>query len=144
MRRLSRIYIEAIAKRFIQAYMELPEIKTSQIYRIDPEIFLEKILKLDIRYLHLSYDCSLLGLTAFEQIEVNVLTGADEEEKEVDTGIRDLCKERNYLLPNTNCRRRRKAGFSLCKNPGGTIRKGSGSRAFDSRSVVQERKPNSQ
>lgn len=89
MRRLSRIYIEAIAKRFIQAYMELPEIKTSQIYRIDPEIFLEKIL-------------------------------------------------------NTNCRRRRKAGFSLCKNPGGTIRKGSGSRAFDSRSVVQERKPNSQ
>lgn len=81
MRCLSRIDIEAIAERFIQAYMKLPEVKTTQVYRIEPELFLEKILKLDIRYLHLSYDCSLLGLTTFEQIEVNVLTGADEEER---------------------------------------------------------------
>lgn len=80
MRRLSRIDIEAIAKKYIQAYMQLPEVKATQIYRIEPELFLEKVLKLDIRYLHLSYDCSLLGLTTFEQIEVDVLTSADEEE----------------------------------------------------------------
>lgn len=80
MRRLSRIDIEAIAEKYIQEYMRLPEVKTTQVYRIEPELFLEKVLKLDIRYLHLSYGCSLLGLTAFEQIEVDVLTGADEEE----------------------------------------------------------------
>lgn len=42
MRCLSRIDIEAIAERFIQAYMKLPEVKTTQVYRIEPELFLEK------------------------------------------------------------------------------------------------------
>ncbi len=80
MRCLSRIDIEAIAEKYIQAYMRIPEVRDTHIYKIDPELFLEKVLKLDIRYLHLSNDGSMLGLTTFEQIEVAVITGTDVEE----------------------------------------------------------------
>lgn len=80
MKHLSRLDIEAIARQYIKAYLELPEVKGSHIYRIDPELFVEKVLGLTIQYEHLSYDGKTLGLTSFEEVAVSVLTEADEEE----------------------------------------------------------------
>ena len=80
MKHLSRIDIEEIAQRYIKAYLELPEVKGTHIYRIDPELFVEKVLGLTIQYEHLSYDGKTLGLTSFEEVAVSVLTEADEEE----------------------------------------------------------------
>ena len=56
MKRLSRNDIETISEKFVKAYFELPEIKKSQVYRIEPELMLEKVLGLTIEYMHLSYD----------------------------------------------------------------------------------------
>ena len=36
MKRLSRNDIETISEKFVKAYFELPEIKKSQVYRIEP------------------------------------------------------------------------------------------------------------
>lgn len=80
MKHLSRLDIEAIAERYIRAYMQLPEVQETTVYRVEPELFLTKVLGLNIGYVHLSYDDSLLGLTSFEKVTVNVLTGSDEEE----------------------------------------------------------------
>ena len=44
MKHLSRNDIETIAAKYIKAYMQLPEVKNTQVYRIDPEIMLGKIL----------------------------------------------------------------------------------------------------
>lgn len=80
MKHLSRLDIETIAGQYIKAYMELPEVKGTHIYRIDPELFVEKVLGLTIQYEHLSYDGKILGLTSFDEVAVSVLTEADEEE----------------------------------------------------------------
>lgn len=54
MKRLSRNDIEAIAEKYVKAYLELPENKSVQVYRIEPEIMLEKVLGLNVEYMHLS------------------------------------------------------------------------------------------
>ena len=63
MKHLSRFDIEAIADKYVQAYMALPDVRNTQIYRIDPELLLEKVLGLNVEYQHLSYDGSILGMT---------------------------------------------------------------------------------
>ena len=60
MKHLSRFDIEAIADKYVQAYMALPDVRNTQIYRIDPELLLEKVLGLNVEYQHLSYDGSIL------------------------------------------------------------------------------------
>ena len=55
MKHLSRFDIEAIADKYVQAYMALPDVRNTQIYRIDPELLLEKVLGLNVEYQHLSY-----------------------------------------------------------------------------------------
>lgn len=80
MKHLSRLDIEAIAEKYITAYMELPEVQDMQIYRIEPELFLERVLGLKIDYAHLSYDGSLLGMTSFVEVMVDVMTADFEEE----------------------------------------------------------------
>lgn len=53
MKHLSRLDIEAIAEKYITAYMELPEVQDMPVYRIEPELFLERVLGLKIDYAHL-------------------------------------------------------------------------------------------
>lgn len=79
MKYLSRSDIEAIAKRILTAYMKLPELSGQQIYRIAPELLIEKVLGLHIDYKYLSKDGSILGLTSFCEIGVEVF-GNDEYE----------------------------------------------------------------
>lgn len=77
MKRLSRRDLEAIADRVIRAYMKLPEIVDQPVYRIYPEILAEKLLGLKIDYQHLSIDGSILGLTSYGKIGIE-LPGVDD------------------------------------------------------------------
>lgn len=77
MKHLSRFDIEAIAAKYVKAYMELPDVRNTKIYRIDPELLLEKVLGLTVEYQHLSYDGSILGMTSFAELGVQVGQGFD-------------------------------------------------------------------
>ena len=77
MKHLSRFDIEAIADKYVQAYMALPDVRNTQIYRIDPELLLEKVLGLNVEYQHLSYDGSILGMTSFTEMGVQVFEDDD-------------------------------------------------------------------
>lgn len=72
MKRLSRNDLEAIGERVIRAYMKLPEVKGQPVYRIYPEILVKSLLGLQIDYQHLSIDGTILGLTSFESIGVEL------------------------------------------------------------------------
>ena len=50
LKHLSRYDIKAIAGKYVQAYMALPDVRNTQIYRIDPELLLEKVLGLNVEY----------------------------------------------------------------------------------------------
>ena len=75
--RLSRNDIEQIAERILIQYRKLPEVQKNKLYRIEPELLLTKVLGLNIEYQHLSIDGSILGLTSFEEVEVEVFDYAD-------------------------------------------------------------------
>ena len=77
MKHLSRFDIEAIAVKYVQAYMALPDVRNTQIYRIDQELLLEKVLGLNVEYQHLSYDGSILGMTSFTEMGVQVFEDDD-------------------------------------------------------------------
>lgn len=77
MLKLSRKDLENIAERVLVSYRNLPEVKKKKMYRIDPELLLTKVLGLNIEYQHLSVDGSILGLTSFEEVEVEVLDYTD-------------------------------------------------------------------
>lgn len=79
MKHLSRFDIEAIAAKYVKAYMELPDVRNTKIYRIDPELLLAKVLGLTVEYQHLSYDGSILGMTSFTELGVQVLEDDDNE-----------------------------------------------------------------
>ena len=79
LKHLSRFDIEAIADKYVQAYMALPDVRNTQIYRIDPELLLEKVLGLNVEYQHLSYDGSILGMTSFTEMGVQVFEDDDNE-----------------------------------------------------------------
>ena len=79
MKHLSRYDIKAIAGKYVQAYMALPDVRNTQIYRIDPELLLEKVLGLNVEYQHLSYDGSILGMTSFTELGVQVFEDNDSE-----------------------------------------------------------------
>ncbi len=79
MKHLSRFDIKAIAGKYVQAYMALPDVRNTQIYRIDPELLLEKVLGLNVEYQHLSYDGSILGMTSFTEMGVQVFEDNDSE-----------------------------------------------------------------
>ena len=54
MKHLSRFDIEAIADKYVQSYMALPDVRTTQIYRIELELHLEKVLGVNVECPHLS------------------------------------------------------------------------------------------
>lgn len=80
MKHLSRQDIEEIAERLFSLYAGLPENRGTHIYKVDPELFLRKVLGLNIEYMHLSCDGSIMGLTAFEEMEISVTDGVHDEE----------------------------------------------------------------
>lgn len=74
---LSRVNMEEIAERILSEYRKLPEIKDRELYRIDPDVLLTRVLNLNIEYAHLSSDESILGLTSFDEVDVLVYGETD-------------------------------------------------------------------
>lgn len=69
---LSRIDLENIGARVIQAYTRLPEVYGQPLDRVDIDYLLHALLGLRIDYGHLSLTGSTLGLTSFCEIGVQV------------------------------------------------------------------------
>lgn len=79
MKILSRDYIEHIAKRILKVYYQLPEFQGRKVYSIDPEIVIRKVLGLEIEYAHLSLNGNILGMTSFNDIDVEVYEQDDQD-----------------------------------------------------------------
>ena len=81
MKHLSRKEIEAIAARVVTAYKKLPELEGQPIYRIEPELLIRNLLRLNIEYHHLSLNGSVLGVTSpAENVGVRIYDNTDQEE----------------------------------------------------------------
>lgn len=76
MKYLNHSELEAIAFKILDKYRELPEVKNSTIYRVEPELLLSKVLNLKLIHTHLSLDNSILGMTA----KTNALVEVFEED----------------------------------------------------------------
>ena len=70
MKVLSYKDIEEIAEQFFALYKQLPEVKDKTIYRVEPELLLEKILGLKTKNFHMTLDASVLGMTSYEYIDL--------------------------------------------------------------------------
>ena len=79
MKILSRDYIEHIAERILKVYYQLPEFQGRKVYSIDPEIVIRKVLGLEIEYAHLSLNGNILGMTSFNDIDVEVYEQDDQD-----------------------------------------------------------------
>ena len=72
-RYLSYNDLDAIADRVFRAYKKLPEVQAAgQVLYVDPELLLKVLLGLTIEYRHLSEDGTTLGITAYEEIGVEI------------------------------------------------------------------------
>lgn len=73
MKKLNREDIEAIGRRVYVAYLKLPEVKSQrQIYNVNPDLLIKKLLGFQIEYRHLSLDGLTLGLTCTDSIGIEV------------------------------------------------------------------------
>ena len=80
MRHLSRMEIEVIGDRVLNAYYKLPTVNKDQLWRIEPEVLIQEVLNLTLDCCHLSVDGSILGVTSFKPVELNVF-GLDDEQQ---------------------------------------------------------------
>ncbi len=77
-RYLSGSELEAIAARVVRAYRKLPEVREAgQVLYVDAGLLLKNLLGLSIENRHLSEDGTTLGITAFEEVGVEI---CDEKE----------------------------------------------------------------
>lgn len=105
MKRLSRRDLETIGNRVIRAYMKLPEVSGEPVYRIVPEILAENLLGLKINYQHLSDDGTILGMTSYEKIGVE-LPGTDEPSEVYILDGKTILIERDLIEDVENTGRR--------------------------------------
>ena len=78
MRRLSRKDIEGIAGRVITAYKNMPVNEGKVLNKVDPELLVHGLLGLNIEFKHLSLDGSILGLTSFGDLGIQVYDDEDD------------------------------------------------------------------
>ena len=73
MKQLKRTEIEQIGNRIFNAYRKIPCVsKTGTICRVDPDIVLNCILGIDIKYHHLSQDGKTYGMTSTGELGVEL------------------------------------------------------------------------
>ena len=78
-RYLSDHDLEAIAARVVRAYRNLPEVREAgQVLYVDAGLLLKNLLGLSIENRHLSEDGSTLGVTAFEEVGVEIFDGDED------------------------------------------------------------------
>lgn len=69
---LSRNDIEQIGNRVNRAYFRLPDLRGQEIKRIEPERLASEVCGLSLNRFHLSNDNSILGMTSFGEVDVEV------------------------------------------------------------------------
>ena len=72
-RYLSYSDMDRIANRVVRAYTKLPEVSISDFLYVDPELLLRSLLGLEIEYRHLSSDGMTLGLTAYDEVDLELI-----------------------------------------------------------------------
>ena len=79
MKRLSRQDIELIAARVVNAYINMQKLEGATVYSIDPVKLSENLLRLKVDYQHLSLDNSILGLTSYQEMGIEVFENDDSD-----------------------------------------------------------------
>lgn len=104
MRHLSRMEIELIGDRVLNAYYKLPTVNKDQLCRIEPEVLIQDVLNLTLDYCHLSVDGSVLGVTSFKPVELNVF-GLDDEQQSYYMDGKTILVEKDLHENSTQCGR---------------------------------------
>ena len=111
-RYLSYNDLDTIAERVFRAYLKLPEVQAAgQVLYVDPCLLLKALLGLTIEYRHLSSDGSTLGITAYDEVGVEI---CDENEDlfffdgktvliEKDLQAEDQTGRRNFTIIHEGC-----------------------------------------
>ncbi len=104
--------LDAIAARVFRAYTKLPEVQVAgQVLYVDPELLLKALLGLTVEYRHLSPDGTTLGITAYDEVGVEL---CDESEDlfffdgktvliEKDLLAEDQTGRRNFTIIHEGC-----------------------------------------
>ena len=71
MRKQTRQDLERISRRVLRAYWKMPLAQETPWY-VDPDLLLSGLLGLKIQYYHLSDDGMTLGITSFDDIEIEL------------------------------------------------------------------------
>ena len=111
-RYLSYSDLDTIADRVFRAYSRLPEVRAAgPVLYVDPALLLKALLGLTIEYRHLSQDGTTLGITAYDEIGVEI---CDEDEDlfffdgktvliESDLLSDDQTGRRNFTIVHEGC-----------------------------------------
>ncbi len=111
-RYLSYNDLDAIAGRVFRAYSRLPEVQAAgQVLYVDPALLLKSLLGLTIEFRHLSADGTTLGITAYDEVGVEL---CDEDEDlfffdgktvliEKDLQADDQTGRRNFTIVHEGC-----------------------------------------
>jgi hypothetical protein len=111
-RYLSKAELEKIADRVFRAYLDLPEVRSSgRVLRVVPELLLSALLGLSVEYRQLSPDGSVLGMTSYEEVGVELpgtegeLYFLDGETVLIETFLLDPSQtgRRNFTLVHEGC-----------------------------------------
>ena len=103
--------LDAIAGRVFRAYSRLPEVQAAgQLLYVDPALLLKSLLGLTIEFRHLSADGTTLGITAYDEVGVEI---CDEEDLfffdgktvliEKDLQAEDQAGRRNFTIVHEGC-----------------------------------------
>lgn len=103
--------LDAIAGRVFRAYSRLPEVQAAgQLLYVDPGLLLKSLLGLTIEFRHLSADGTTLGITAYDEVGVEI---CDEEDLfffdgktvliEKDLQADDQTGRRNFTIVHEGC-----------------------------------------
>lgn len=78
-RYLSYAQLDTIADRVVRAYRKLPEVQAARaVHSVDPQLLLTKLLGLSVAYRHISRGGETLGMTSYEELEIEIF---DKEEE---------------------------------------------------------------
>lgn len=80
MKVLNERELKAIAERVVRAYKRLPEVQETEFLYVDPAVLARQLLGLTLEFHHLSEDGNVLGLTAFEEVGIEIFDDDIEDE----------------------------------------------------------------
>ena len=95
---LSYAQLDTIAGRVVRAYRKLPEVQAARaVHSVDPQLLLTKLLGLSVAYRHISRGGETLGMTSYEELEIEIF---DKEEEFFSFDGKTVLIEKNLLSEN--------------------------------------------